>query len=219
MSRHQALFAHRTIDMVHTLPLIAVIDGDFAYLAKHIQPPAISAHMSATQEALQLSFMVEKSAETAQLQAISGKSNLTRADYLWEKDCFECFIRQADGTRYIEINANLLGEYNIYQFTAYRTPKVMPPVENTDYLLCSFVDHDDRHLYFGIEISSQSAANSLDVTKLCLNPAAILYPMIDGQAVPIYYAHRHASPPDFHDAAQWQRLNLSKVHDYPVGQR
>lgn len=208
MNPHQALFEHRAIDTMHSFPLIAVIDGDFVHLTWHIRPPAISVNLSVADEALQLSFMIEKTVCTEHLPMSANKAELIRADYLWEKDCFECFIQQPNETGYLEMNANLSGEYNIYQFTAYRSPEIMPPVASDGYSLHSFADCNDTHLYFGFEISPvDDDAATFDLTNLKLNPAAILYPKINGQAVPIYYAHQHAAPPDFHDKAYWQRFD------------
>ncbi len=216
MAVHQALFRHRAIDAMHTFPLIAVIDGDFAHLAHRIEPPQITAHISGSEEALQLSFMIEKTAASAYLQAQSGELKPIRADYLWQKDCFECFIQRVDETAYLEVNANLTGEFNIYQFDAYRTPPTMPPVASQDYALQSFVDSDDHHLYFAVEISplfEQGLQTQWLAQGLTVNPTAILYPIIDGEAVPVYYAHQHATPPDFHHAAYWQRLDYRTAEE------
>ena len=86
MNRHQVVFAHRAIETVRTFPLIAVIDGDFAHLAHRIEPPQITAHISGSEAALQLSFIVEKTSASAHLQAQSGELKPIRADYLWQKD-------------------------------------------------------------------------------------------------------------------------------------
>ena len=52
-----------------------------------------------------------------------------RQDYLWQADCFECFIAkdsQADSP-YLEVNLATNGEFNIYYFDSYRTPNALPP--------------------------------------------------------------------------------------------
>ena len=48
-------------------------------------------------------------------------------DYLWQQTCLECFIAPNQGTEYVELNASPCGQYALYQFTAYRTPSLMPP--------------------------------------------------------------------------------------------
>ena len=216
MNRHQVVFAHRAIETVRTFPLIAVIDGDFAHLDKVVSPPAITASISVAEGAVQVSFIVEKTSASAHLQAQSGELKPIRADYLWQKDCFECFIQRIDEAAYLEMNANLTGEFNIYQFDAYRTPPIMPPMASQDYALQSFVDADDHHLYFAVEISplfEQGLQTQWLAQGLNVNPAVILYPIIDGEAVPVYYAHRHATPPDFHHSAYWQRLDYQTAEE------
>ena len=52
-----------------------------------------------------------------------------RQDYLWQADCFECFIAkdsQADSP-YLEVNLATNGEFNLYYFDSYRTPNALPP--------------------------------------------------------------------------------------------
>ena len=219
MNRHQALFAHRAIETVRTFPLIAVIDGDFVHLDKAVSMPAITASVSVVDGAVQVSFVVEKTCHTqdvfavADLDETAKRLSMRRADFLWQQDCFECFIGQADTPAYLEINANTAGEFNSYQFDDYRTPDVMPPVANHAYDVQSFVHQDEVAFCFGFEVVNFQAVNeatetttSIDVARLKINPAVILYPVIDGQAVPIYYAYQHAVPPDFHQQAVWQSL-------------
>lgn len=220
MNRHQALFAHRTIETVRTFPLIAVIDGDFVHLDKVVSPPAITASVSVVDGAVQVSFVVEKTYHTKDVFAVAdlGESakrlSMRRADFLWQQDCFECFIGHMDESAYLEINANTAGEFNCYQFDDYRTPDVMPPVANHAYDVQSFVHQDEVAFCFGFEVANFQVVNfkatkttpSIDVARLMINPTVILYPVIDGQAVPIYYAHQHAVPPDFHQQAVWQSV-------------
>lgn len=55
--------------------------------------------------------------------------HVMRQDYLWQADCFECFIAkdsQADSP-YLEVNLATNGEFNLYYFDSYRTPNVLPP--------------------------------------------------------------------------------------------
>ncbi len=220
MNRHQALFAHRAIETVRTFPLIAVIDGDFVHLDKVVSPPAITAFVSVADGAVQVSFVVEKTCHTKDVFAVAdlGESAkqlpMCRADFLWQQDCFECFIGHMDKSAYLEINANTAGEFNSYQFDGYRTPDVMPPVANHAYDVQSFVHQDEVTFCFGFEVVNFKATNfettetttSIDVARLKINPTVILYPVIDGQAVPIYYAYQHAVPPDFHQQAVWQSV-------------
>lgn len=206
---HQALFTHRAIAAVQAFPLIAVTDGDFVW-DKKISLPDITAYVSTVDGAVQASFVVAKTNHTkdmfaAVLDSESAKQlTMHRADFLWEKDCFECFIGHADTPAYLEINANSAGQFNSYQFDGYRTPNVMPPVASHEYDVQSFVYQDEMNYCFGFEVTKIST--SMDVSRLKINPTVILYPVIDGQAVPIYYAYQHAVPPDFHQQAVWQSV-------------
>lgn len=52
-----------------------------------------------------------------------------RQDYLWQADCFECFIAkdsEAD-SQYLEVNLATNGEFNLYYFDSYRAPNALPP--------------------------------------------------------------------------------------------
>lgn len=216
MNGHQVVFAHRAIETVRTFPLIAVIDGDFVHLDKVMSVPAITASVSVVEGAVQASFVVEKTCHTQDVFVVADASetakrlSMRRADFLWQQDCFECFIGHMDEPAYLEINANTAGEFNSYQFDDYRTPDVMPPVANHAYDVQSFVYQDEVAFCFGFEVANFKAtktATSIDVARLKINPTVILYPMIDGQAVPIYYAYQHAIPPDFHQRSAWQQLH------------
>ncbi|OOS23326.1 DOMON domain-containing protein [Moraxella pluranimalium] len=214
MNLHRLLFTHRVIETVRTFPLIAVIDGDFVHLDKVVSVPAITASVSVMDGAMQVSFMVEKTCHTKDVFAVAdlGESAkqlpMCRADFLWQQDCFECFIGHMDEPAYLEINANTAGEFNSYQFDDYRTPDVMPPVANHAYDVQSFAHQDEVAFCFGFEVANEATetTTSIDVARLKINPTVILYPVIDSQAVPIYYAYQHAVPPDFHQRAVWQNV-------------
>ncbi|HCN15648.1 MAG TPA: hypothetical protein DIS69_06235, partial [Moraxellaceae bacterium] len=52
-----------------------------------------------------------------------------RQDYLWQADCFECFIAKDSqaNSPYLEVNLATNGEFNLYYFDSYRTPNALPP--------------------------------------------------------------------------------------------
>lgn len=52
-----------------------------------------------------------------------------RQDYLWQADCFECFIAKDSqaNSPYLEVNLATNGEFNLYYFDSYRTPNTLPP--------------------------------------------------------------------------------------------
>ena len=51
-----------------------------------------------------------------------SQNNVKATDYLWKKNCLECFI-QINNQQYFEINASPNGAYALYHFDDYRTPK------------------------------------------------------------------------------------------------
>ena len=146
-----------------------------------------------------------------------SQNNVKATDYLWKKNCLECFI-QINNQQYFEINASPNGAYALYHFDDYRTPKQMPPrateqlqfnwqkqqinVEN--FHVKNIAINDDTSLAnlnflstFGFEIV---LPKDLQLTKI--NPCVILYQ----QGEPIFYAVNHANPPDFHNKDFWQNF-------------
>lgn len=88
----------------------------------HLQPYDImtNVHYNRQQNYLSVHFLVYSTAsrhftpfECTQVQ-----------DFLWQKDCFECFIAQDEGddAPYFEINASTSGAFAMYEFTRYRVP-------------------------------------------------------------------------------------------------
>ncbi len=123
---------------------------------------------------------------------------LTRQDYLWEADCLECFFDFGQ-EGYFEMNFSPNGGFNLYQFDGYRSPSHLPPTwADGMVFLTDDQSTSDYHTYhLGIKLD-----NHPNLPIHGMNPAAILYH--DG--TPIYYAVRHAAPPDFHDKDYWVAL-------------
>lgn len=150
-------------------------------------------------------------------------------DYLWEQTCLECFIGGASSD-YVEINANPAGAYALYHFTGYRQPALMPPPPLSNH---SHLNGDSRPLgdqqrasidwqadmlqSFTTEASSYPLAEalsrhfSLELAQLptTLLPLSQLHPCVILMLgdLPLYFAPKHAQPPDFHNRAYWTALS------------
>lgn len=104
-----------------------------------------------------------------------------RADGLWERTCFECFISYGDGS-YDEWNFSLTGQWQNYFFDSYRDPQ--PPhlgkvdLNEVEYLLRG------RQLYLELPLKGEAHA---------FNPCVI----IKGNT---FFAASHGkAKADFHD--------------------
>lgn len=126
---------------------------------------------------------------------------MTHHDYLWQDNCLECFFELNHSQGYLEINLAPNGAFATYAFTDYRTPNTLPPPRDDRLSLYHIPKHAVAgwHTYHvGIKFNEYFAKSPCQISKI--HPAAILYH--DGE--PIFYAIRHASPPDFHDKKYWQ---------------
>lgn len=158
--------------------------------------PYIKAVISLDDKIAHISYAIEK---TDWLFLVPASDLCTRKDYLWEHNCLECFFGTSD-LNYIEMNFSpdaTQNYYNLYQFSDYRTPNVMPP-RQADGTLTAHTNTDTKthHIYhLSVALDTMS-----DVQKI--NPCAILYK----DKMPIFYAQNHASPPDFHNQDFWQHI-------------
>ncbi|UNU73871.1 hypothetical protein LU293_02940 [Moraxella nasovis] len=146
---------------------------------------------------LHLSYFIEK---TDWLKLDDVADNVTRQDYLWENNCLECFMSKDNVRQYYELNVALSGNFNIYQFQNYRTPNTLPPMQAAGSVSIS-QEYDDRMIIRHISVCVEIPISDIKH----INPCVILYR--DNTAY--FYAVQHATPPDFHDKAYWQTLNLA----------
>ena len=125
-------------------------------------------------------------------------------------------------TAYIEINASPNGQYALYKFDSYRSPATLPPTPllQADRQTRAFIDwhpHPSKQ-----QTASQTSAPKLFQYQRCFQvPLNQCYddtchygyqPIIDvlhpcvilsfGTTL-LYFAPKHASPPDFHDRQYW----------------
>lgn len=170
----------------------------FELMATTKSAPSISVVASVHKHALQLSYFIANN----EYLAFTPTSNpLVRQDFLWENHCLECFLhlQNSDETGYFEMNFSPKGFFNLYQFSDYRTPSGLPPVwADGDLTLIQATSgqFDAYHL-------TLTLANQTTLAIKQINPTAIIYQ--NGE--PIFYAAKHANPPDFHNRAFWQDFN------------
>lgn len=148
---------------------------------------------------LEISYFIKK---TPLIDLTINHKSFKQADFLWQENCLECFVEYDGADGYFEANVALDGRYNIYHFDSYRTPNVMPPrqAKPDDVLMGHFAHENDVIDGFYSRHIRLTSGNAIPTR---LNPAVILYP--DGKQ-PIFYATKHANPPDFHDKRYWQHL-------------
>lgn len=140
-------------------------------------------------------------------------------DYLWEQNCLECFFELNNSLGYLEVNVAPNGNFSAYRFDEYRTPNTMPPMRDDKLLV--FPTHfyglngwHTRHIDIKFNdhfMDLLQAKQSCKITKL--HPTVILYKNNE----PIYYAIKHASPPDFHNKAYWTKFNAIDSWDRFLG--
>ncbi|OOR89441.1 hypothetical protein B0181_07115 [Moraxella caviae] len=130
--------------------------------------------------------------------APTSPTHTTRQDYLWEQNCLECFVEFGDNVGYREVNISFDGAFNVYHFLAYRAPAVMPPVQDS-HASVQFIHSTQAiphwHSYHAVVSFDDNPPNLHKI-----HPTAILY----HGSTPIFYAEKHATPPDFHDRRYWR---------------
>ncbi len=149
---------------------------------------------------------------------IKGSSVTDEADY------------SKNAAAYVEINASPDGRYALYQFDSYRNPSTLPPAplyhidkqervgihwaneslqcpstDNSLFTKSSLASTLTRYeRCFGILLNplpkQQYAFNNTIIE--CIHPCVIL----KFNETALYFAPRHASPPDFHNAHHWSKF-------------
>lgn len=175
----------------------------------------------------------EKTTDSSNLAAAVGwldwqLQQVSFCDYLWEQTCLECFIG-GPTTEYVEINASPAGAFALYHFSDYRQPDTMPPPPLYDqsqasvhlkpgaYQQRASIDWQSDMLQHLVDdalayplAAALSRHYSLQLAQLpsVLLPFSQLHPcvilMLDD--IPLYFAPKHAHPPDFHNRAYWTTL-------------
>ncbi len=112
-----------------------------------------------------------------------------RADGLWERTCFEVFLRPSNGPSYVEFNFSPSGEWAAYSFDGYRRG-----MRNADVDTPAIVSTDWNNRF---ELSARIALPKWARNQWAANFSAV----IDGRdGTKSYWALAHpAGAPDFHD--------------------
>ena len=133
-------------------------------------------------------------------------------------------------TAYIEINANPNGQYALYEFDSYRSPAILPPkplmqADGQTRAVINWIDAS-HHLEPSID-STISAYPSYNYQRSFRVPLGLFAPLHDEvdwnnyalvkyihpcvilyfSDTALYFAPKHASPPDFHNRQYWTRFD------------
>lgn len=192
---HQQVFSQANLNQNHlwqkTFNLVPFCEADI------IAPKVVvcaDLHLMNKKNCLILSYFIEK---TPKLNLSVTNFDNKRADFLWQENCLECFIEYDGQTDYFESNLALDNRYNLYHFEKYRTPNTLPPkwanFDDIHHVLIQ--QYDIVHGFYSRHMGLIGDKES--ITKI--NPTVILYQ----HGMPIFYANRHANPPDFHDKHYW----------------
>ncbi len=123
------------------------------------------------------------------------QDEIQRQDFLWESTCFEAFIGTPNNTHYFELNLSPTRAWNLYRFTDYRTPNVMPPVPVPEPVLGKF-DINNYTISAEIDLSLLKLAN----LEIKLGLTAVIKTADSLHYFAIQHPVLHA---DFHDAQGW----------------
>ncbi len=150
----------------------------------------------ATVERLQNKLMISFQLKDPQSEVFWPLANeMRRQDFLWESTCFEAFIGSHDRREYFELNLTPSAAWNLYRFSDFRTPNVMPPVAVLKAALTQF----SINQYI---ISAEIDLNHLNIADqdIDLGLAAV----IKTTDALHYFAIQHsAAQADFHDRRDW----------------
>ena len=126
---------------------------------------------------------------------------------------------------YIEINASPEGQYALYEFDSYRSPTTLPPrplmyADGQTRAAIDWIDGNNPKLLIDYPISTHEryhyqrsfrmpldSLTSLNRKSDYSNDALIKYihpcVILSFGATILYFAPKHASPPDFHNSQYW----------------
>ena len=126
---------------------------------------------------------------------------------------------------YIEINASPEGQYALYEFDSYRSPTTLPPrplmyADGQTRAAIDWIDGNNLKLLIDYPISTHEryhyqrsfrmpldSLTSLNRKSDYSNDALIKYihpcVILSFGATILYFAPKHASPPDFHNSQYW----------------
>lgn len=163
-------------------------------------------------------------------------NHIERKDFLWESTCLECFVGNTNCSEYVEINASPAGNFAVYHFDDYRKPDCLPPrtlqtPDNQSIKVDWSREQAGYQRRFSVDLTLLPPfANDKEAEQPqinLINPTAILYLVVDKQDIqeykhedkpqdehqdkqrmPLFFAHTHATPADFHNQSCW--INLTQ---------
>jgi hypothetical protein len=143
-----------------------------------------------TQQTLHLEYQLV--AEFAALHWPPPAAKPQRRMALWEHTCFECFVADSTTTGYTEVNVAPSGDWNCFDFQAYRLGM---QASSSASLQSMSAQLDDEH-QARIQVELDLPAWSEDFQALQLGLSAVIE---DKQGQRHYYALQHIDGnPDFH---------------------
>lgn len=154
---------------------------------RRVPPVSVSGAFKPTRTGVRLRFQLgdpEKIVVNTLRDGTWDAASVAREDGLWKTTCFEAFWAEPGSAAYWELNLSPKGAWQLYRFTAERTPQ--PPQANDDYALLSLRTTPTELI---CELRGP-ADNALEVS-LCA--------VIETAEKAFYYSTHHAGPhPDFH---------------------
>ena len=153
----------------------------------HIDNIKIEAEIEIKNQKLYLQFSLLGSTDIYTFESFKA---IKRADNLWEKSCFELFIANRISNAYWEINISSTGEWNLYQFDAYK--QGMREIElTTQPLIQTQQDQDSFTISFELDIAELNLSDSLNI-----NLATILLTKENSRT---FWTINPVEKPDFHN--------------------
>ncbi len=135
--------------------------------------------------------------EMSTLDLTTPKSENKRLDNLWKFTCFEFFLKNKKQKSYIEFNANLSSQWNLYHFDDYR---IGMKEHQYDY---------NPKVYHHLEKDSLSIDISLPFFDDSYNFGTLTCILIDNTGKQNFFAPMHADlKPNFHDQKSFIDLKL-----------
>ena len=143
-----------------------------------------------TQQTLYLEYQLV--AERAALNWPAPAANPQRRMALWEHTCFECFVADPTATGYTEVNVAPCGDWNCFDFQAYRLGMQASSSASLQSMSAQLDDTYQTRIQVELDLPDWSEA----VPALQLGLSAIIE---DKQGQRHYYALQHIDGnPDFH---------------------
>lgn len=168
------------------------MSASFIALSPHPVSPeqgvkTLSLQASRAGEALSVVFAVRGDMSRLVLPSVVGGK---RTDGLWQRTCFEIFLRVAGQDAYVEYNFAPNGDWAAYHFDAYRSERrdvEMPPPKIESKICLDGIE---------VLVDIPTISPELDLQGLRLGPSAIL---ADRDGERSYWAlHHPLNKPDFH---------------------